>query len=64
MRALLHRGPFVPFVIRMANVPEILIDHPDAVAWGDPDRPSVLFVFSRGAMHEVALESIATLREA
>lgn len=35
LRAIKDRRPFEPFVIRMADGREILVRHPDAVAWDE-----------------------------
>jgi hypothetical protein len=46
LREAKNRRPFVPFRIVLVGGEPIPIVHPDAVAWGDRDKPKVVIAAS------------------
>ena len=51
IREFLHATPFHPFVIRMADGKEYVIEHPDFVLAASSDVPQVVIECPDGSMH-------------
>jgi hypothetical protein len=52
--------PFVPYRIHAADGREVLIKHPDAVAW-DVDDPRMVFAVSGGERHWIDVALVSSL---
>ena len=60
IRELLHATPFQPFVIRMADGREYLIDHPDFVLAAS-DTPQVIVEEPNGSVHFLSVLLITSV---
>lgn len=43
--------PFQPFEIRIADGRSIVVGHPDALAWNDPESPRTVLCITEGGGH-------------
>ena len=62
IRELLHATPFQPFVIRMADGREYLIDHPDFVLAAS-DTPQVIVEEPNGSVHFLSVLLITSVEQ-
>ena len=62
IRELLHATPFQPFLIRMADGREYLIDHPDFVLAAS-ETPQVIVEEPNGSVHFLSVLLIASVNQ-